>query len=414
MTQIRNVRPVVLLPLLLFALGLCLLVAGCGSGSGDGERPAADGSASNGDTSHGDVSWLMFGRVPQRTHALPLRRDLDPPLRQVWNFSDRVLIEFPPALHDGVAYLADKYGNVRAIRTSDQKVLWDIQKSREDVGPPSDVTGPAWHRNKVVVAFEGGELVALDDQTGKVIWKRYLKSRLESSPAVGAGMVFVGTDKGDVDAFDIETGKPLWTRSMGTAPVKSSPSLAGRLVCAGNYVGRMFCLDRLSGKIAWSSDTAGRNGTGGFYSSPAISGRFVFDARDDGTVFAFNRSSGRIEWAFSTGGPIYGSPAVTPTRDSPATVFVGSYDHRLYALDGQSGRKIWDYDVGGEVPGTPTIVGNTVYTSSFATSKTIGIDIPTRKKVFSFPSPGYSPMISDGKDLFLAGYFTLHKFEPKR
>lgn len=356
----------------------------------------------------------MFGRVPQRTHSLQVDRNLDPPLEAEWSFSDRVLIEFPPALHDGVAYLADKYGNVRALRTSDRKVLWDIQKNKEDVGPPSDVTGPAWHRGKVIVAFNGGELVALDDQTGEIVWKRYLKSELESSPAVGAGLVFIGTDKGDVDAFDVDTGKPVWTRSLGQAAVKSSPSLSGKLVCAGNYVGEMYCLDRLTGKVAWQADTSGKNGTGGFYASPSIIGPYVFDVRDDGTAFAFDRKSGKIKWSYSTGGPVYGSPAVAPTDDSPVTLFVGSYDHRLYAIDGRNGKKIWDYDVGGEVPGTPTVIGDTVYTSSFSTNESIGIDIPTRKKVFSYPSPGYTPMISDGRSLFLAGYFTLHKFAPKR
>ena len=206
----------------------------------------------------------MFGRVPQRTHSLSAGNDLDPPLEQDWSFSDRVLIEFPPALHDGIAYLADKYGNVRAIDTGTRKVLWDIQKQKENVGPPSDVTGPAWHRNKVVVAFHGGELVALSGRTGEVEWKRYLKSRLESSPVAGSGLILIGNDKGDVDAFDIDTGKPVWTRSMGSAPIKSSPSLSGRSVCSANYVGRVFCLEQRSGKVLWNTDPAGTRGTGGF------------------------------------------------------------------------------------------------------------------------------------------------------
>lgn len=356
----------------------------------------------------------MFGRVPQRTHSLSAGNDLDPPLEQDWSFSDRVLIEFPPALHDGIAYLADKYGNVRAIDTSDEKVLWDIQRQKENVGPPSDVTGPAWHQDKVVVAFHGGTLAVLDDQTGKVIWEKDLNTQLESSPAVGLGLVFLGTDKGDVVAYDIDDGRLVWKRSMGSAPVKASPSLSGKLVCSGNYEGLMFCLDRLTGKVAWRNDTSRVGGSAGFYASPAIVGRTIFDARDDGTVFAFDLKTGKTKWSYKTDGPVYGSPAVIPTADSPETVFIGSYDHLLYAFDGATGKKLWTFDVGGEVPGTPTVVGKTVYTSSFSTNETIGIDIPTRQKVFSYPSPGYTPMISDGENLFLAGYFTLHKFEPDR
>lgn len=395
--------------LITFLLACPVLFAGCGSGQGE-----SGGSESAADDAGGDVSWLMFGRVAQRTHALPGGKDLNPPLKKAWSFSDRVLIEFPPALHDGAAYLADKYGNVRAIDTGTQEVLWDIQRQKENVGPPSDVTGPAWHDGKVVVAFEGGTLAALDDRSGKVIWERDLDTRLESSPAVGAGLVFIGTDKGTVEAYDVDDGKLAWKRLMGSAPVKSSPSLAGKVVCSGNYVGVIFCLDRDSGKVIWKTDTGRIGGSAGFYSSPAIVGSRLFNARDDGRVFAFDLRTGKIDWVFETEGPVYGSPAIAPRADSSVIVFVGSYDHRLYALDGNSGRKLWSFDVGGEVPGTPTVVGQTVYTSSFATEESIGIDIPTRKKVFSYPSPGYTPMVSDGEDLFLAGYFTLHKFEADR
>jgi len=95
------------------------------------------------------------------------------------------------------------------------------------------------------------------------------------------------------------------------------------------------------------------------------------------------------------------------------TVYIGSYDSRLYALNARTGGKEWDYDVGGPIPGTATVVGRTVYTSSFKTGKSIGIDIDSHKQTFSYDSPGYTPMISDGKNLFLVGYYTLHGFTPE-
>ena len=59
------------------------------------------------------------------------------------------------------------------------------------------------------------------------------------------------------------------------------------------------------------------------------------------------------------------------------------------------------------------VIGHTVYTSSFATGKTIGVDVRTHKKVFSYGSPGYTPMISDGQSLYLVGYYSVHRFDPK-
>ncbi|MBK5110367.1 MAG: hypothetical protein JJE10_03250 [Thermoleophilia bacterium] len=59
------------------------------------------------------------------------------------------------------------------------------------------------------------------------------------------------------------------------------------------------------------------------------------------------------------------------------------------------------------------MIGRTVYTSSFETVKSIGIDVHTRRRVFSFDSPGYTPMIWGGRNLYLFGYFTVHGFTPR-
>src|SRR4051794_8499324 len=81
----------------LLACGAALV--GCGDGSGDGAKagPTAGG---------GLVSWPLFGRVPERTQYLPAhKRALDPPLRAAWSINTHALIEFPPAVASGVAYV---------------------------------------------------------------------------------------------------------------------------------------------------------------------------------------------------------------------------------------------------------------------------------------------------------------------
>ncbi|MGK2931924.1 MAG: PQQ-binding-like beta-propeller repeat protein, partial [Solirubrobacterales bacterium] len=362
----------------------------------------------------GDIDWPLFGRVGQRQHSLEVPDSLNPPLEQKWSFSDRVLIEFPPAVKDGVAYLADKYGNVRAFSLSDQKVLWDIQKQKRDVGPPSDTTAPAYYDGRVHVAFQHGDLVAFDAKTGEVDWKKTIQGGVQSSPIVVDGRLYIGSEEGVVYAFDAATGKEIWNHRAGT-PVKTSPSYNGGTVFFGNYSGTVFALDAKSGKVKWKTDTTSTSpgGTGGFYSSPAVAGGKVYLARNDGIVYAFDEKSGKQAWSFTTQGDIYGSPALEKVPGTPLTVYIGSYDSNLYALNAATGNKEWSYDVGGPVPGTATVVGHTVYTSSFKTAESIGIDVKSHKETFSYDSPGYTPMISDGKNLYLIGYYTVHGFEPK-
>jgi hypothetical protein len=66
------------------------------------------------------------------------------------------------------------------------------------------------------------------------------------------------------------------------------------------------------------------------------------------------------------------------------------------------------------VPGTATVIGHTVYTSSFKTREAIGIDARTHRKTFELRQAGYTPMVSDGRRLYLIGYYELIGLRPTR
>jgi hypothetical protein len=70
--------------------------------------------------------------------------------------------------------------------------------------------------------------------------------------------------------------------------------------------------------------------------------------------------------------------------------------------------------VGGPVPGTATVIGHTVYTSSFKTGDAIGIDVRTHRKTFQLKQAGYTPMVSDGRRLYLISYYSLIGLQPTR
>ena len=360
------------------------------------------------------VDWPLFGRVPERTHYLPgNRRVLDPPLREAWSINTHALIEFPPALADGVAYVVNKYGNAKAVRLRDRKVLWELDTDPKDEGSPTDVTAPVYHRGLVYFAYVDGRLVAVHAKSGKPAWTRNLHSHLESSPMTVAGTVYIGTDKTNVVALRAGDGKVLWQFNSPGA-IKASPTFhAGRIYVA-DYEGAMFSLDAAAGRLVWRTNTTKvpPYGEGGFYSSPAVGFGKVYAARDDGTVFAFGLHSGRVAWSFPTHDFVYGSPALAEVPGTPPSVYIGSYDEHFYALDARSGKQRWRYDVGGAVPGTATVIGHTVYTSSFKTDETIGIDVRTHRKTFEKHQAGYTPVVSDGRRLFLIGYYELIGLEP--
>jgi outer membrane protein assembly factor BamB len=392
---------------------VCLAVAvavlmGCGTGD-------SGGTASSDSSSSADyVDWPLFGRVPARTHYLPeQKRALDPPLKQAWSINTHALIEFPPAIHDGIAYVINKYGNGKAVRLRDRKVLWELNVRPSDKGKPNFVTGPVYYRGAVYGAFLTGNLAAGNAKTGKKLWVRHLNGHLESSPLAVDGTLYIGTDTTNVLALRASDGKTLWSFNAPGA-IKASPSYDAGNVFVADYQSSMFALNAKTGKPVWRTNTSKvpPYGQGGFFSSPAVGFGRVYAARDDGTVYAFDEKTGKVEWSFDAGGYVYGSPAVADVPGTPPSVYIGAENGRFIALDARTGKPRWHYDVGGPVPGTATVIGHTVYTSSFKTQETTGLDARTGRRTFHIKQAGYTPMVSDGKRLFLVGYYDLIGLEP--
>jgi outer membrane protein assembly factor BamB len=394
---------------LVFAVAL---LAGCGSGD-SGATTTSGGSESS---SAGYVDWPYFGRVPERTHYLPEhRRALNPPLKEAWSVNTHALIEFPPAIHDGVAYVINKYGNGKAVRLRDRKVLWELNVRPSDKGNPNFVTGPVYYRGVVYGAFLTGNLAAGDAKTGKKLWVRHLNGHLESSPLAVDGTLYLGTDTTNVLALRASDGKTLWSFNAPGA-IKASPSYDDGNVFAADYQSSMFALDAKTGKAVWRTNTSKvpPYGQGGFFSSPAVAFGRVYAARDDGTVYAFDEKTGKVDWSFATGDSVYGSPAVARVPGTPPTVYIGAENGRFFALDARTGKPRWTYEVQGAIPGTATVIGHTVYTTSFETRETTGLDTRTGKRVFHIKQAGYTPMVSDGKRLYLVSYYALIGLEPTK
>jgi outer membrane protein assembly factor BamB len=404
-------RPVIARLVLALAV-LALLLAGCGD-SGDDATTASSKDPASGSRF---VDWPLFGRIPARTHYLPAdEKALDPPLKQAWSINTHALIEFPPAIHEGVAYVINKYGNGKAVRLEDRKILWELKIRPSDKGNPNFVTAPVYYDGTVYGAFLDGHLAAGDAKSGKKRWVRKLGAHLESSPLAIDGTLYLGTDTAEVIALRTSDGKTRWTFDAPGA-IKASPSYKDGRVFVADYESSMFALDAKTGKLVWRSNTSKVPpfGRGGFFSSPAIAFGRVYAARDDGTVYAFDEKTGKVEWSFDTGDYVYGSPAVAQVPGTPPTVYIGAENGRFLALDARSGKKLWHHDVGGPIPGTATVIGHTVYTSSFQTKETIGLDVHTHKPTFRMKESGYTPMVSDGERLYLVGYYDLIGLEPRK
>jgi outer membrane protein assembly factor BamB len=176
----------------------------------------------------------------------------------------------------------------------------------------------------------------------------------------------------------------------------------------------MNAVDAKSGKLIWQSGSLGPGfgASGQFYSTPAVAYGRVYSGNNDGRVYSFDISDGTLAWTYSTGGYAYSGPTVANTRHSPPTVFIGSFDGNVYALGAKDGNLRWSRSAGGQVIGSLSAVGDIVYAAEFSGGSTSGFMMRSGKRVFQYPYGTYTPVISDGRRIYLTGYSSITALEP--
>ena len=366
---------------------------------------------------HSSIISPMFGGVPQHLHVGVGR--IRPPFRRVWVSGGTSLVEFPPAVAFHYLYYASLNGNFIAVSTRNGLRLWTVHVGRcEAASPAVNRLG----RGSVYETFlnrqpcgrnaakrgDGELLVVAAGPSHLVRWRKRLGAS-ETSPLIVRNRVFVGDAEGNVYCLNAADGSTIWTFRAGGAVKGALAYNRGRLFF-GAYDGLLYSLRVGDGKLLWraQSNRTLFGGHGNFYSTPAVAYSRVYLGSTDGHVYSFGERSGKLRWSYGTGGYVYGSPAVWQRR-----VFVGSYDHTFYAFDAASGAVLWKFHANGPISGSATVVDGIVY---FATTnrRTYGLDARTGKEVWTYPDGSFTPVVTDGRLLYVVGWGKVYAFSPRR
>jgi alcohol dehydrogenase (cytochrome c) len=138
-----------------------------------------------------------------------------------------------PLVHDGLLFAADAEATV-AIDVATGKQLWRVPVDFDPATPRVvccgvSNKGPAVYNGKVFRGTLDAFLVALDQKTGKQLWKEKVAEwkdgfSITGAPLVANGVLISGMSgaefgvRGFLDGYDPETGKRLWRLYTIPAP----------------------------------------------------------------------------------------------------------------------------------------------------------------------------------------------------
>ena len=181
----------------------------------------------------GDVlSWGMGQQGQRYTPLDKINAGNVSKLVPAWSFSfggeKQRGQESQPLIHNGKMFVTGSYSRIYALDAKSGKKLWKYEhRLPEGIMPCCDVInrGAALFDNLVIFATLDAQLVALDQNTGDVVWKEKIDDyaagySASAAPLIAKGLLLTGVSGGEfgvigrVEARDPKTGKMVWTRPV--------------------------------------------------------------------------------------------------------------------------------------------------------------------------------------------------------
>jgi alcohol dehydrogenase (cytochrome c) len=133
-----------------------------------------------------------------------------------------------PLIHNGKMFVTASYSRIFAVDAKTGKKLWKYEhRLPEGIMPCCDVInrGAALYDNLVIFGTLDAQLVALDQNTGRVVWREKIDDfaagySYTAAPLIAEGLLLTGVSGGEfgvvgrVEARDPKTGKMVWTRPV--------------------------------------------------------------------------------------------------------------------------------------------------------------------------------------------------------
>jgi outer membrane protein assembly factor BamB len=327
-----------------------------------------------------ESGWPAY--LGNQRHDAAARESLNPDPRPLWHVTLGRGVRGSPALGEAVVAVGTVDRNLVLVDRSSGEVLW---RSHLD---GSIRSGPLLDEDRLYVATESqpqGRVYAIRLRDGRQLWRTNAGS-VTAPLAFDGDAIYATTEGGLVLRLEPEHGKVQWRRALSGA-VRAGPLVTanggGLVVATTNDT--LYLLDRETGAVRSHLSLPGA-----VLATPATDGRRVYLATTNGRIVAVDLASWTVTWDRSAGDAVYGAPALladtlvvlardgrlwmipvdapdnatSHTLDIVATagptplasgVLVGSVSGEVLLVDPQSGAIRWRAQVAGPIEEPPLV-----------------------------------------------------------
>ena len=188
------------------------------------------------------------------------------------------------------------------------KRLWSV-KVGKDADALRVALRPVGDGNRVYAASYDGNVVSVDPETGKAVWRTKLDIDLAAGPGVGEGIVAVIAVDGLLIALNSNDGTEIW-RTYISGESLAAPLIVDEFIVVQTVDNRMSALSIFDGSTRWSIEQETPALTIRGSTSPVNAGGTVVTGFDNGRLVAVDLESGDVVW----------ESLLSPRGDAPTSI----------------------------------------------------------------------------------------------
>jgi len=246
-----------------------------------------------------------------------------------------------PILANNILFSIHYSGAVKAYNTKTNDMIWTVETGSK-IGSPLTL-----YKRVLYFGTSEGEVIALDANTGKLIWKAIVSSEVISAPAVAGEFVVVRCVNGELHSLNSKDGSQYWSNQQRTPSLTlrgtSAPVIYNDLVISAFDNGKLIAYNLQSGNILWQKEITKPRGRSPIErivdidADLVIQNDVIYTTAFQGKIAAVQIGSGQILWSRDIGS--YIGMAVDAYR-----IYLADSESKLWALDRNNGATLWKQD----------------------------------------------------------------------
>ena len=253
----------------------------------------------------------------------------------IWSFTTASHVESTPFITRGRLYFTAGADGVYCIDALAGEQIWHFPAVHADMSP-------LVMNNKVYfgTGYDGYTIYAVDADSGEEIWSKPMPYPVWGTPSGYENLVYFGMGRGDFSqsapipagkfvALDGETGDIVWEYEAGDA-VLTAATVHNGYVTFGSRTNFVYTLNAMNGEIHWKKNLGSP-----ILSSPAVTEHSVYVATYAGRIYSLSVEDGQIQWEYDSDSDTNGVEFISSPAIANEKLYIGSSSRYIFCLGGK-------------------------------------------------------------------------------